>query len=189
MTSRDDLRRRMRLVRKGLAGSARAAAQALAGHVGALPVAGFEGLVISVYRAAGSEIDPALLVADLRKRGARIALPVVTARETPLTFRIWTETDDLVPDAANIPAPPPDAEAVRPDLILAPLLAFDGQGGRLGQGGGYYDRTLSALRRSGPLIAVGLAFAAQEVDEVPMAPRDEPLDGVLTEDGYRARST
>ena len=189
MTPRDELRRRMRLVRKGLTGAAAQAAQALAGHVAALPVEGFAGRVVSVYRAAGSEIDPALLVADLRRRGARIALPVVIARETPLTFRIWTEAQDLVPDAAGIPAPPPDAEAVRPDLVLAPLLAFDRRGGRLGQGGGYYDRTLSALRRSGPLIVVGLAFAGQELDEAPMAPHDEPLDGVLTEDGYRARST
>jgi len=189
MTSRDDLRRQLRLVRKGLRGSATQAAEALANCVAALPVDGFADLVISVYRAAGSEIDPAPLVAELRKRGARIALPVVIARETPLTFRIWTEGDALAPDAAGIPAPSQDAEAVRPDLILAPLLAFDQKGGRLGQGGGYYDRTLSALRRSGPLIVVGLAFAAQEVEEVPMAPHDEPLDGVLTEDGYRARLT
>jgi len=189
MTTRDDLRRQMRIVRKGLAGSAAQAARALAGHVAALPVESVSGLVVTVYRAAGSEIDPAPLVAALRSRGAHIALPVVIARETPLTFRIWTDGEALLPDAAGIPAPPPEAQDVRPGLILAPLLAFDRRGGRLGQGGGYYDRTLRALRHSGPLIAVGLAFAAQEVAEVPMAPHDEPLDGVLTEDGYRARSS
>eukprot|EP01037_Dinobryon_pediforme_P017146 gene17146-17337_t len=149
MTTRDDLRRQMRIVRKGLAGSAAQAARALAGHLAALPVESASGLVVTVYRAAGSEIDPAPLVAALRRRGARIALPVVIARETPLTFRIWTEGETLFPDAAGIPAPPPEAQ----------------------DGGGYYDRTLRALRHSGPLIAVGLAFAAQEVEEVPMAPR------------------
>lgn len=188
MTSRDDLRRRMRLVRKGLALRGPEAAKALAGHVSSLPVKDVRGLAVSAYGAAMSEIDPALLVAELRRRGARIALPVVVARQTPLTFRLWTDGEALVPDAAGIPAPPPQAQELRPDLVLAPLLAFDMRGGRLGQGGGYYDRTLSALRRSGPVIAVGLAFAGQAVDEVPMAAHDEPLDGVLTEDGYRALS-
>ena len=188
MTSRDELRAAMRRLRKGLVAAAPHAGLALADHASALPVARFQNLTVSVYRAAGSEIDPAPLVAELRKRGAQIALPVVTAKETPLTVRIWAEAVDLIPDAAGIPAPPPGADAVRPDLVLAPLLAFDRRGGRLGQGGGYYDRTLSALRRSGPLVAIGLAFAAQEVEEIPFAPHDEPIDGVLTEDGYRALS-
>ncbi len=72
---------------------------------------------------------------------------------------------------------------VTPDLILTPLLAFDGAGGRLGQGGGYYDRTFAALPEA---IRIGLAFAGQEIAAVPMASHDQRLDGVLTESGYRA---
>ena len=76
-----------------------------------------------------------------------------------------------------------------PDLIIVPLLAFDAAGGRLGQGGGYYDRTLEALRAVDsipPIAAVGLAYAGQEMDNLPMKPHDQPLDGVLTEAGYRS---
>ena len=189
MTSRDDLRRRMRLVRKGLSGTALHAAEALARHALALPVADVEGRVVAVYRAAGSEIDPAPLTVELRRRGAKIALPVVVAKDRPLIFRLASDEDALTPDAIGMPAPPPGAQEVRPDIVLVPLVAFDRHGGRLGQGGGYYDRTLSALRHAGPLLAIGLAYAAQAVDEVPVEPHDEALDGVLTEDGYRARST
>lgn len=72
---------------------------------------------------------------------------------------------------------------VTPDLILTPLLAFDGAGGRLGQGGGYYDRTFAALPEA---IRIGLAFAGQEVDHLALEPHDIRLHGVLTESDYRA---
>jgi 5-formyltetrahydrofolate cyclo-ligase len=71
-------------------------------------------------------------------------------------------------------------------LLITPLLAFDRSGGRLGQGGGFYDRTLRELRRQGAVFAVGLAFAGQEVERTPIGPGDEPLDAVLTEKGYIA---
>ena len=88
-----------------------------------------------------------------------------------------------------MPAPLDLAGEIAPDLIIVPLLAFDASGGRLGQGGGYYDRTLEALRaldRVPPIAAVGLAYAAQQMDNLPMDPHDQPLDGVLTEAGYRS---
>jgi 5-formyltetrahydrofolate cyclo-ligase len=78
----------------------------------------------------------------------------------------------------------PTSERLHPDLILAPLLAFDRRGGRLGQGGGYFDRAIADLRARGPLIVMGLAFAGQEVGEVPLEAHDARLDAVLTERGY-----
>jgi len=71
-----------------------------------------------------------------------------------------------------------------PDLIIAPLLAFDRAGGRLGQGGGHYDRTIEALRARGPVFVIGLAYAGQEIEAVPCEPHDQRLDAILTEIGY-----
>jgi len=86
----------------------------------------------------------------------------------------------LEPDAAGQPAPPPGAPERRPDLVIAPLLAFDRFGGRLGQGGGHYDQALANLRRTGPVFVLGLAFAGQEVDRLDLEAHDQPLDAVLT---------
>lgn len=124
--------------------------------------------VVAGYHPLGSEFDPGPILQRLAARGAVLAFPVVAGPDEPLIFR----------------APDGDAD-LRPDLILAPLLAFDGQGGRLGQGGGHYDRTIAHLRAAGPLLVVGLAFAGQEVDAVPAEPHDARLDAILTETGYR----
>jgi 5-formyltetrahydrofolate cyclo-ligase len=81
----------------------------------------------------------------------------------------------------GIREPGPEAREVAPDILLVPLLAFDRRGQRLGYGAGYYDMTITALRARKPVVAVGIAFAAQEVDAVPTTPRDARLDLVLTE--------
>ena len=141
--------------------------------------------VAAIYHPLGTEFDPFPLAAVLARHGCRIALPVVTARDAALLFRLQSEEGPLPPDALGIPAPGPDAPAVRPDLVICPLLGFDARGGRLGQGGGFYDRTLQALRAQGPVTAIGLANAGQELPEVPTGPFDQRLDGVLTERGWR----
>ena len=185
--SKAALRTLWRARRRALAADgAITAAARLAAHLDTLPIDTWTGLTVAAYLAAGSEIDPAQLVRVLRARGARIALPVVIGPQAPLVFRINEADATLVPDAMNIPAPPPTAPEVRPDLILAPLLAFDDRGGRLGQGGGFYDRTLEVLRREAPVRVIGLAFAGQRAERLDLAPHDQRLDGVLTEDGYRA---
>ena len=84
-------------------------------------------------------------------------------------------------DVAGCPAPLPLAEVVTPDLIVTPLLAFDRAGGRLGQGGGYYDRTFESLPDA---IRIGLAYEGQRVADLPMQDHDIRLHGVLTEVGY-----
>jgi 5-formyltetrahydrofolate cyclo-ligase len=181
-TDKARLRRRLRAVRRELArdrdaASHRAAALAPLHLWPAAPT-------VAGYLAMGSEIDPAPLLRRLAASGARVLAPVVTAFGAPLIFRDLATAGGLVVDFAGLPAPPPSAKAYVPNLVITPLLAFDRGGGRLGQGGGFYDRTLRDLRRGGAVKVVGLAFAGQEVEEVPMGPRDERLDAVLTETGY-----
>lgn len=142
------------------------------------------GWTFASYRAAGGEIDPGPLAARLMAKGARRLLPRILEDGT-LQFLDAPEDAPLTPDATGMQAPPADALQIRPDLVIAPLLAFDRFGGRLGQGGGHYDRALAALRASGPVRVVGLAFAGQEVDRLDLEPHDQKLDAVLTEAGYR----
>ena len=94
----------------------------------------------------------------------------------------------LEPGGFGVMVPPPQAGELVPAIVLTPLLAFDARGHRLGYGGGYYDRTLTGLRRQvGGVLAVGLAFEAQRIEAVPHTPRDARLDWVVTE--ARARRT
>lgn len=88
----------------------------------------------------------------------------------------------MVPGLWEIPVPPETAEEVEPDLLLIPMLAFDRLGYRLGYGGGFYDRTLELLRNRKPITAIGVAYAAQEMSEVPRGPHDQPLDWIMTEE-------
>lgn len=179
MTDKHQLRAAMRATRKRLAGLDPEAAPRAAEHAGALP----PGPITAVYRAIGSELDTAALSLALASEGRELCLPVVVERDTPMIFRRWSPGEPLELDEAGVPAPFPLAEAVIPDLILTPLLAFDAQGGRLGQGGGYYDRTFAALP---DVLRVGFAYAGQEVENLTVEPHDIRLHGVLTETGYRA---
>lgn len=138
--------------------------------------------VFALYHPAGSELDPTPLRARLPADG--VALPVAQSRDGALVFRRHIAGQALVPDALGIPAPGLDSEPVVPDVVFAPLLAFDRLGGRLGQGGGHYDRTLANLRRVKTVLVVGLAYSGQELAEIPMEPHDQRLDAILTETGY-----
>lgn len=186
--TKPELRARMRALRKALAAQTPDAAARAAAHAPALLAAAFPegaaGRVAALYAAVGSELDAGPLGEALAAAGLRLALPRADARSGPLTFLSWSPGDPLEPDAAGCPAPLDLAEPVRPDLVVTPLLAFDGAGGRLGQGGGHYDRTLAALRAEGPVRAVGLAYAGQGLGALPAEAHDQPLDGVLTELGY-----
>jgi 5-formyltetrahydrofolate cyclo-ligase len=168
--------------------AARAAAHAKGGEASAKAAANFmgrfapaPGTVVSAYWAMGEELDARPLMAALDAQGARIVLPVVTGRAVALVFRLWRPDAPLDRGALGIGEPGAEAEVLTPRVLIVPLLAFDRRGYRLGQGGGYYDRTLRALRAAGPVLAVGFAYAAQEVAAVPHGPNDEPLDAVATE--------
>jgi 5-formyltetrahydrofolate cyclo-ligase len=128
-----------------------------------------------------SEIDPLPLMKKLAGAGAQLVLPVVGSRGKPLTMRAWNFGEPLAPGVWGIREPMPEAAEAEPDILLVPLLAFDRTGHRLGYGGGYYDLTIAHLRALKTVTAVGLAYAAQEIAQVPATPRDAALDLVLTE--------
>ena len=160
--------------------SADAAAGEIAEKVAALAVLA-EPTVVAGYAAIRDELDVWPLLRRLLDLGHVCALPVVEDRAMPLTFRRWRPDDVLVADGYGIPTPLDTAPAVTPRVVLVPLVAFDRRGCRLGYGAGYYDRTLSTLRGNGTIAAVGVGFAAQEVDRVPAAATDQTLDWIVTE--------
>ena len=128
-----------------------------------------------------SEITTIPLLSALRKLGWRTCLPVVIAPDQPLAFRAWEPGGELVPGAWDIPVPPESAPEVLPNVLLVPMLAFDARGHRLGYGGGFYDRTLEKLRALKTITAIGVAYHAQMVAEVPRGDYDAPLDYIMTE--------
>jgi 5-formyltetrahydrofolate cyclo-ligase len=176
------LRRRLRGLRRRLAVELPHAAEQAAVRLplGRLPA--FQ--VFSLYQPIGSEIDPGPLLERLRRRGAQAALPATYARDAVMSFRLWEPSTPLEPDALGVPAPPSLAALVEPDLVIAPLLGFDRAGRRLGQGAGHYDRALANLRARKPVFVIGLAFAGQEIAELPVEAHDERLDAILTETDY-----
>jgi 5-formyltetrahydrofolate cyclo-ligase len=156
-----------------------AAAETIAGRDFPLDV--FPGVLVSGFSSIGSEINPLPLMRRLADRGARLALPVVIGRGRPLALRAWAFGEPLNKGQWGIREPRPEAPEVDPDIVLTPLAAFDRTGHRIGYGAGYYDMTLARLRTRKPIVAVGLAYAAQEISVVPTTARDERLDLVLTE--------
>lgn len=145
-------------------------------------LAAFRGRPVAGYWPMRTEIDPRSALAALAAQGP-VALPVVVGKGRPLVFRRWTPGVRLVPGVFGTRVPEEDAEAIRPEALVVPLLAFTDRGERLGYGGGFYDRTLAALRAEGGAFAVGFAFAAQRVEALPLEPTDAPLDRVATEGG------
>lgn len=141
-----------------------------------------DGAVISGYWPLAGELDVRPLLVWAETRGCVSSLPVVTGRDRPLVFRQWRAGDPLDSGTFGTHHPTPEAAEVRPDIMLAPLLAFDADGYRIGWGGGYYDRSFAALRDQGPVLAVGVAYAGQQVDSVPRDNYDQRLDWVVTEE-------
>jgi 5-formyltetrahydrofolate cyclo-ligase len=141
------------------------------------------GAVVSGYWPMAEEMDVRPLLARLFERGYPLALPVVVGKGEPLDFRSWAPGTALEDGVFGTRHPGPDRTAARPRVALVPLLAFDRRGYRLGWGAGFYDRTITALRAEGPLLAVGVAYALQEVASVPHADTDARLDWVATEAG------
>jgi len=140
-----------------------------------------DGATIALYHPMKDELDTKPLAAALIERGFRIALPVTPKQRGPLTFRAFRDGDPLSPDRYGVMTPAAAAPEVRPMLIVTPLLAFTRDGKRLGYGGGYYDRTLAAMREQGDVLAVGYAFGAQEVETMPFGDNDQRIDLIVTE--------
>ncbi len=138
--------------------------------------------IVSAYLPIRDELDPMPAMLALAELGYRLCVPVVEGRGQPLRFREWR------PGVATVPGPfgvavPEAGEWLVPELLVVPMLAFDARAYRLGYGGGFYDRTLAALRAEREVVALGFAYAGQEVPRVPHGPRDQHLDAVVTEAG------
>lgn len=135
--------------------------------------------VLSGYMAIRTEADPMPAMCDWARRG-RVCVPVIEAKSQPLVFHEWKPGSEMVrgPFGASVPL---EGAVLEPDVLIVPLVAFDRSGNRLGYGGGFYDRTLAMLRLRRPTLAIGLAYAGQEADELPLEPTDEPLDMIVTE--------
>ncbi len=147
-------------------------AQVLAGH---------RGVPVSGYMPMRTEIDPLPAMAEAAAHGP-VGVPVIIAKGQPLQFALWK------PDCAMIEGSfkalvPAELAWMIPQILIVPLVAFDSQGGRLGYGGGFYDRTLAGLRARGSVMAIGFAFAEQRDDALPLEPTDQPLDLIVTQHG------
>ncbi len=139
--------------------------------------------VISGFLPIGSELDLRPMLADMSDAKHTIVLPCVVGNGMPLLFREWKIGDPLVEEKFGTMAPADAAPEHVPDILLVPMLAFDKAGFRLGYGGGFYDRTLEKIRAMKKVIAVGVAYGAQQVDEVPRGEHDQPLDLIVTDEG------
>lgn len=139
------------------------------------------GQVISGYVAMRSELSPLPALKAFEAAGCAIALPHTTGKGMPLRFLAAPGGGATSKDAFGISAPPSSAAEIDPDILLVPLAAFDRRGFRLGYGGGFYDAALTRLRATRNIVAVGWAYAEQQVDAVPTEPHDEALDWIVTE--------
>lgn len=144
-------------------------------------LAGHRGVPLSGYMPIRTEIDPLPAMAEAAAYGP-VGIPVIIGAGQPLRFAKWEPDMALIEGAfgARIPENP---EFFEPEMVIVPLVAFDAQGGRLGYGGGFYDRTLEQLRARRATLAIGFAYAAQEAERLPLEPTDQRLDFVVTETG------
>jgi len=136
--------------------------------------------IVGLYWPLGDELDPRFLLHSLGQTGYQTALPVVSGKNKPLVFRLWGQGDPLEAGEFDTLHPSADAPVVIPNVLIVPLLSYDGDCYRLGWGGGFYDRTLAAHSE---IKAFGFAYGAQIVDHVPREGHDWPLQGVITEEG------
>ncbi len=142
-------------------------------------LAGHRGVPMSGYMPIRTEIDPLPAMAEASAYGP-VGVPVIQAAGQPLKFSRWTPEGALKDGPFGAKVPEFD-DYFDPEILIVPLVAFDTRGGRLGYGGGFYDRTLEMLRATRPTLAIGFAFDAQEADDLPLEPTDQPLNMVITE--------
>jgi len=170
--------KRMALPHAAMVSAASSAARQFADH----PILAFAPSFAG-YRAMRGELDVMEIFKLMARFNKQTALPCVTP-EKSLLYRTWAIGDPLARHTLGMEEPNPYAPEITPAIILTPLLAFDGEGYRLGYGGGYYDRTMATLRAlETPPLFIGVAFSMQEVEQVPTDENDRPLDGILTELG------
>ncbi|MGV6805628.1 MAG: 5-formyltetrahydrofolate cyclo-ligase [Ruegeria sp.] len=142
-------------------------------------LAGYRGVPLSGYMPIRTEIDPVPAMAEAAAHGP-VGVPVIQGAGQPLRFSRWTPDGPLKDGPFGAKVPEAD-DFFDPEILVVPLVAFDAAGGRLGYGGGFYDRTIEGLRSKRPTLAIGFAFEAQEAEALPLEITDQPLDMVVTE--------
>ena len=169
--------------RKAAFAARKAAFDSGVGHAGHLSsvLAGYRGVPLAGYAQMRTELDPTPAMEEAAAHGP-VAMPIIEAPGQPLKFREWTPGCEMIPGAFGA-AIPEAGDWITPEIVIVPLVGFSRTGGRLGYGGGFYDRTLEELRAVKPTLAIGFAFAAQELDDLPLEPTDQPLDLIVTEQG------
>lgn len=178
--SKESLRTATLALRDALPAAVRAAAaDAIAARP--FPIKFTPGAIVSGFSPMKTEINPIPLMRKFADAGAKLALPAIAGRGKPLVMRAWKFGDPFKAGQWGIREPVPEAPEVAPDVLIVPLAAFDRAGHRIGYGAGYYDMTINALRAKKKVTAIGIAFAAQEITQVPATERDARLDLVLTE--------
>lgn len=177
LTERKDAARKAAFARRKVAhdsgvGTAAYLSAFLAGHRG-VPLAG--------YMAMRTEIDPTAAMEEASAHGP-VGVPVILGAGLPLKFRHWEPGVEMIAGefGAFIPA---EGDWMTPEIVIVPLVAYDLTGGRLGYGGGFYDRTLEGLRANQATLAIGFAYTAQQADSIPLEPTDQPLNLMITESG------
>jgi 5-formyltetrahydrofolate cyclo-ligase len=177
-----DLRRAALARRDRLAVEMRAAAaERIADLVAGLDLT--RRAIVAGFWPIRSEIDPRPAMARLAARGHALVLPALLGDGVTMVFRRWVPGEPLAAAAFGLSEPPATAVEADPQVLLMPLAAFDDRGGRIGYGGGFYDRALERLERSHPVRRIGIAFSTQRVDRVPEEAHDRRLDLILTEEG------
>jgi 5-formyltetrahydrofolate cyclo-ligase len=136
------------------------------------------GLTLSGYQKTGSEVSADIIMAAANRLDVIVALPFIAARGGKMHFREWQPHKALVKSPYGFLQPKIDAPESAPDIILVPLVGFDRDMNRLGQGAGHYDRIFTLFPNA---LRIGLAWSCQEYVTIPTDPWDVPLDAVLTE--------
>ncbi len=144
-------------------------------------LAGYRGVPLSGFMPIRTEIDPRPAMTEAVAHGS-VGVPVIQAADHPLKFARWTPETEMIAGQFGA-AVPAELNYFEPEILIVPLLAFDRKGGRLGYGGGFYDRTLELLRAKRGTMAIGFAFSGQEVEQVTLEATDQPLDLIVTETG------
>jgi 5-formyltetrahydrofolate cyclo-ligase len=173
------LRRAALARRDALAPAARAEASRAIAEQALRMLLRIEAAPVGLYWPIRSEVDTKPLIAALAARGTALALPVVA--EPVLRFLAWAPGEPLVDAGFGTRGPQASAQEVRPRLLIMPLAAFDRARHRVGYGKGHYDRAIALLSAEGPIATIGLAFACQEVEEIPAEEHDRRLDVIITE--------
>lgn len=174
----DPLGEKAALRAQALAARARGGDQAALDRWLSMALSRHAGRVLAGYWPMRGEPDPRPAMAA---HDGPVCLPVVVSPATPLCFRRFDGA--VEPGAFGTSHPPETHEIMVPQVLIVPLVGFDRHGSRIGYGGGFYDRTLAELRGQGPVTAIGLAWAGQELADIPVEPTDEPLDAIVTDRG------